>query len=62
MPIAPAVRQAVLLLTCLQALDGRRGLDAAALVAARYWLFEPARLNGDPIPVKAALELEFRLR
>jgi len=30
-------------------------------VAARYWLFEPARLNGRPVAASATLVLEFRL-
>ena len=38
------------------------GLDDAALAAARYWLFEPATLGGQPVPAKVTLQLEFRLR
>jgi TonB family protein len=38
------------------------GLDEAALAAARYWLFEPASLNGQPVPARVTLQLEFRLR
>jgi TonB family protein len=36
-------------------------LDREALAAARYWLFEPAVLNGQPVPFVVTLELEFRL-
>jgi TonB family protein len=36
-------------------------LDREALIAARYWLFEPATRDGQPIPFTAVLELEFRL-
>ena len=39
----------------------RGGLDQEALIAARYWLFEPARVNGTPVPSKVNLELQFRL-
>ena len=39
----------------------REGLDQEALIAARYWLFEPARMNGTPVPAKVTLELQFRL-
>lgn len=34
-------------------------LDAAALAAARQWLFEPARLNGKPVPYRITLEFMF---
>lgn len=36
-------------------------LDTEALIAARYWLFEPATLDGRPVASLARLELEFRL-
>jgi TonB family protein len=44
-----------------KSLDAKYGLDDAALVAASYWLFEPGRVNGAPVPVKVGLVLEFRL-
>jgi TonB family protein len=44
-----------------RSLDAKHGLDQAALVAASYWLFEPGRINGTPVPVTVALVLEFRL-
>jgi TonB family protein len=34
-------------------------LDAAALVAAKEWLFEPARLDGKPVPYRITLEFMF---
>jgi protein TonB len=44
-----------------KSLDREFGLDREALIAARYWLFEPGRVNGAAVPVKVVLELEFRL-
>jgi TonB family protein len=38
-----------------------RDLDRVALIAGRYWLFEPARRDGAPIPIRVVIELEFRL-
>jgi protein TonB len=37
-------------------------LDRAALVAAKYWYFDPARVNGQVVPTKVRLELAFNLR
>jgi TonB family protein len=37
------------------------GLDTEALKAAKKWLFEPATLNGQPVPVFATLRLSFRI-
>ena len=36
-------------------------LDQEALQAARYWIFEPAMLKGQPVPCVVTLVLEFRL-
>jgi TonB family protein len=36
-------------------------LDNNALAAAKEWLFEPGRLNGQPVAVVVKLMLEFRL-
>lgn len=44
-----------------KSLDAEYGLDNAALVAARYWLFNPGTREGAPVPTKVALVLEFRL-
>ena len=38
------------------------GLDRAALVAARYWYFEPARIAGQAVATKAVVELSFSVR
>lgn len=37
------------------------GLDEAALAAARLWLFDPGKLNDQPVATKVVLQLEFRL-
>jgi len=42
-------------------LDAEHGLDTAALVAARYWLFNPGTRDGTPVPTRVGLILEFRL-
>jgi TonB family protein len=44
-----------------KSLDREHGLDREAMAAARYWLFEPAKLDGRPVKVRAELDLEFRL-
>lgn len=43
-------------------LDADNGLDNSALIAARYWLFNPGTRDGVPVPTKVGLVLEFRLR
>jgi TonB family protein len=45
-----------------KSLDKQSGLDESALEAARGWVFEPGRLNGQPVPVVVTLKLEFRIR
>jgi TonB family protein len=45
-----------------KSLDARLGLDDNALAAAKSWIFEPATLNGQPVPVVVRLMLEFRIR
>ena len=37
-----------------------RDLDREALIAVRYWYFEPAVVDGKPVACKAILDLEFR--
>jgi protein TonB len=37
------------------------GLDEKAVEAVRRWTFEPARLNGKPVPVQINVEVNFRL-
>jgi len=45
----------------VRSLDDRFGLDRQALLAASYWLFEPAKRGGQPVPVHVTLVLSFRL-
>lgn len=45
----------------VKSLDKEYGLDEEALRAARAWTFEPARLNGAPVPVVVVIQLEFRV-
>ena len=42
-----------------RSLDQQLGLDAEAVKAAKGWLFEPGRRNGEPVPVIVTLILEF---
>jgi len=37
------------------------GLDAKAVHAVESWRFEPARLNGQPVPVEISVEVDFHL-
>jgi TonB family protein len=37
------------------------GLDEKAVEAVRVWRFEPARKNGNPVPVQVTVEVNFRL-
>jgi TonB family protein len=37
------------------------GLDANAVDAVRQWLFEPGKLKGKPVAVRATIEVNFRL-
>ena len=48
--------------TVAKSLDRQYGLDEQALIAARYWLFQPAIVDGVPVAFKTTLELEFRLQ
>jgi TonB family protein len=45
-----------------KSLDRQSGLDDEAVLAARYWLFEPAVVDGQAVAVRTQLELEFRMR
>jgi TonB family protein len=45
----------------VKSLDADSGLDHEALIAARYWRFEPARLNRRPVPATVTLTLSFKL-
>jgi len=44
-----------------KSLDSTTGLDEEALISARYWLFEPATLNGQAVATTSTLLLSFRL-
>jgi len=37
------------------------GLDEKAVEAVRKWQFEPAKKNGEPVPVQIAIETDFHL-
>ena len=50
-------------LQVLQSLDPHFGLDREALNTAATWRFEPGRLeDGQPVPVRIVIQLEFNLR
>jgi TonB family protein len=44
-----------------KSLDQVFGLDLEALKAARAWRFKPAMYNGQPVPFKVIIQLEFRI-
>lgn len=48
--------------TDVKVLEGHPGLQEAALQAARQWRFEPARVDGRPVPASFRLTLNFRLQ
>jgi len=37
------------------------GLDEKAIEAVRTWRFEPAKKDGQPVPVQMNVEVSFRL-
>ncbi len=37
------------------------GLDEKAIESVRTWRFEPARMNGQPVPVQVQVQVNFRL-
>jgi protein TonB len=45
----------------VKSLDTKNGLDQQALIAAKKWLFRPAKKDGVAVPVRVKLELSFRL-
>ena len=49
----------VLLVTSL---DPEHGLDEAALTAAGRYVFTPAMLNGQPVPVRVRIDMHFTLK
>ena len=46
----------------VKSLDEKYGLDQAARTAVSQWKFEPAKLDGRPVPVICTASCEFRLR
>jgi protein TonB len=44
-----------------RSLDKQFGLDAAAMTAAKSWMFKPATCKGQPVDMIVSLVLEFRL-
>ncbi len=38
------------------------GLDASAVAAIENWIFRPAEKDGSPVPVRAVIQINFRLR
>ena len=44
-----------------KSLDANLGLDRDALLAAKYWFFEPGTRGGTPVPTRVILMLEFKL-
>jgi len=45
----------------VKSLDRQFGLDAAAVEAAKKWLFKPGLKDGQPVPTIVSLGLEFRV-
>lgn len=46
----------------VQSIDSEYGLDEEAVVAVEGWLFRPAQLDGEAVPVEVTIQMEFRLR
>ena len=38
------------------------GLDASAVTSIKTWRFQPGSKNGKPVPVRAVIEVNFRLQ
>jgi TonB family protein len=49
----------VLLVTSI---DAVHGMDEAAIASAGRWVFTPATLNGQPVPVRVRLGMSFQTR
>jgi len=45
----------------VKSLDRQHGLDEAAIAAAKLWEFRPCTQQGEPVPCKITIELEFRI-
>ena len=46
----------------IRSLDTKYGLDREALRACQAWVFEPAQLDGSPVPLIVTMELSFTLK
>ena len=43
-------------------INGSPLLQQAAVDSLRFWKYEPARLNGEPIPIHIKVNVNFRLQ
>jgi general secretion pathway protein A len=48
--------------TAVKVISGPVVFQAAAMAALRGWMYEPARLNGEPIAIHTTVNIDFRLR
>jgi TonB family protein len=46
----------------VKSVDAVHGLDDAAVASAGRWVFTPATLNGQPVPVRVRLAMSFKTR
>ena len=46
----------------VKSIDAVHGLDEAALASAGRWVFKPATLDGQPVPVRVRLAMSFKTR
>jgi TonB family protein len=46
----------------IRSLDTQYGLDKQAVAALSAWRFEPGRKDGDPVPVRITVEMQFTLK
>jgi len=46
----------------IRSLDTKYGLDCEAIRACQPWVFEPAHLDGSPVPLIVTMELSFTLK
>ena len=57
-----SVDGSVSVIAVLRSVDQQFGLDHEAVVAAKQWRFEPAKLHGQPVPTLITIEFQFKLR
>ena len=48
--------------TAIKLINGHPLLQQAAMDSLRLWKYEPARLNGEPIPIHIKVSVAFRLQ